>query len=156
MHYLPHDHEHPQTHDEPAGPGAFADRQTPLARDYRTRAFTVGIGGPVGSGKTALLLALCERLRDQYSLAVVTNDIFTKEDGEFLVRHKALPAERVTAVAAGGRGPERDGARLPAYARRRPVRIRAGEERCGCRRNREPSARDLEHGHPPVMEADSE
>src|SRR5438132_14145352 len=102
MHYLPHDHEHPHTHDEPAGPGTFADRQTLLARDYRARAFTVGIGGPVGSGKTALLLALCQQLRDQYSLAVVTNDIFTKEDGEFLVRHEALPAERVTAVETGG------------------------------------------------------
>jgi urease accessory protein len=56
----------------------------------------------VGSGKTALLLALCEALRDRYSLAVVTNDIFTKEDGEFLVRHGALPAERIAAVETGG------------------------------------------------------
>jgi urease accessory protein len=62
----------------------------------------VGIGGPVGSGKTALLLALCRLLRDNYSIAVVTNDIFTKEDGEFLVRHDALPAERITAVETGG------------------------------------------------------
>ncbi len=80
----------------------FDDRRPPLARDYRARAFTVGIGGPVGSGKTALLLALCRLLRDDYSLAVVTNDIFTKEDGEFLVRHQALPAERITAVETGG------------------------------------------------------
>jgi len=72
------------------------------ARNYQTRAFTVGIGGPVGSGKTALLLALCQQLRDTYSLAVVTNDIFTKEDGEFLVRHRALPAERIIAVETGG------------------------------------------------------
>src|SRR4051812_49418637 len=72
------------------------------ARNYQTRAFTVGIGGPVGSGKTALLLALCQQLRDTYSLAVVTNDIFTKEDGEFLVRHRALPAERISAVETGG------------------------------------------------------
>src|SRR5215212_4267072 len=72
------------------------------ARNYRTRAFTVVIGGPVGSGKTALLLALCQQLRDTYSLAVVTNDIFTKEDGEFLVRHRALPAERIIAVETGG------------------------------------------------------
>jgi urease accessory protein len=71
-------------------------------RDYRERAFTIGIGGPVGSGKTALLLALCRMLRDEYSLAVVTNDIFTREDGEFLVRHEALPAERITAVETGG------------------------------------------------------
>ena len=74
----------------------------PIARDYSQRAFTVGIGGPVGSGKTALLLALCRLLRDDHSLAVVTNDIFTKEDGEFLVRHAALPADRITAVETGG------------------------------------------------------
>ena len=101
MHYIansPHWHEH----DEPEGPGTFEGRSAPLRRDFRTRAFTIGIGGPVGSGKTALLLALCRRLRDQYSLAVVTNDIFTKEDGEFLVRHQALPAERIFAVETGG------------------------------------------------------
>jgi urease accessory protein len=102
MHYLPHDHTHPHDHEEPAGPGLFGARRPPLRRDYGARAFTVGIGGPVGSGKTALLLALCRRLRDEYSLAVVTNDIFTKEDGEFLVRHNALPAERITAVETGG------------------------------------------------------
>jgi urease accessory protein len=62
----------------------------------------VGIGGPVGSGKTALLLALCRRLRDDFSLGVVTNDIFTREDGEFLVRHEALPPERIVAVETGG------------------------------------------------------
>jgi urease accessory protein len=100
MHYLPSNHSH--LHDEPAGPGVFGDRHAPLKRDFRTRAFTVGIGGPVGSGKTALLLALCRLLRDDYSLGVVTNDIFTKEDGEFLVRHEALPAERITAVETGG------------------------------------------------------
>jgi urease accessory protein len=102
MHYLPHDHPHPHDHDEPRGPGTFAGRGAPVGRDYRERAFTVGIGGPVGSGKTALLLALCRLLRDDHSLAVVTNDIFTKEDGEFLVRHQALPAERITAVETGG------------------------------------------------------
>ena len=102
MHYLPHDHSHPHSHDEPEGPGAFDTRQEPLPRDYRARAFTVGIGGPVGSGKTALLLALCRHLRDDYNLAVVTNDIFTKEDGEFLVRHGALAADRITAVETGG------------------------------------------------------
>src|SRR5688572_26564662 len=101
MHYMA-DHPHSHAHDEPAGPGLFEDRTMPLARDFRARAFTVGIGGPVGSGKTALLLALCRRLRDHYSLAVVTNDIFTKEDGEFLVRHQALPAERIAAVETGG------------------------------------------------------
>lgn len=103
MHYIGRDHTHPHSHDhDPDGPGAFAARRAPLTRDYRERAFTVGIGGPVGSGKTALLLALCLRLRDAYNLAVVTNDIFTKEDGEFLVRHQALAPDRITAVETGG------------------------------------------------------
>ena len=101
MHFITHEHEHPHRHED-AGPGAFPGRHRPLPREYRTRAFTVGIGGPVGSGKTALLLALCRRLRDRYSLGVVTNDIFTKEDGEFLVRHQALPADRIIAVETGG------------------------------------------------------
>jgi len=101
MHYMPNQpHSHLQQ--EPDGPGLYEDRESPIARDFRSRAFTVGIGGPVGSGKTALLLALCRHLRDQYSLAVVTNDIFTKEDGEFLVRNQALPAERIAAVETGG------------------------------------------------------
>ncbi|MCB0060488.1 MAG: urease accessory protein UreG, partial [Caldilineaceae bacterium] len=54
------------------------------------RAIRIGVAGPVGSGKTALVLALCQALRDRLSLAVVTNDIFTQEDGEFLIRHRAL------------------------------------------------------------------
>lgn len=62
----------------------------------------IGIGGPVGSGKTALVEALCRRLRDQYSLAVVTNDIFTKEDAEFLTRKGALPQDRILGVETGG------------------------------------------------------
>ena len=62
----------------------------------------VGIGGPVGSGKTALTLALCERLGDRYEVAAVTNDIYTREDAEFLVRHHALPAERILGVETGG------------------------------------------------------
>jgi urease accessory protein len=102
VHYLPHDHAHPDDHGEPGAPGLFEHRRPPLARDSHARAFTVGIGGPVGSGKTALLLALCQLLRDDYELGVVTNDIFTKEDGEFLVRHRALPAERIVAVETGG------------------------------------------------------
>ena len=101
MHFLSRDHKHVPD-EEPEGPGRFHERHAPLPRDYRSRAFTIGIGGPVGSGKTALLLALCRMLRDEYSLAVVTNDIFTREDGEFLVRHQALPAERITAVETGG------------------------------------------------------
>jgi len=96
-HGRPHHH-----HEESEGPGDFERRVPPIARDYRSRAFTVGIGGPVGSGKTALLLALCQRLRSELSLAVVTNDIFTKEDGEFLVRHGALESDRITAVETGG------------------------------------------------------
>ena len=102
MHYLAHDDTHAHEHGGHEGPGLFHERQAPLGRDYDSRAFTVGIGGPVGSGKTALLLALCRRLRDEYSLGVVTNDIFTKEDGEFLVRNQALPAERIAAVETGG------------------------------------------------------
>jgi urease accessory protein len=62
----------------------------------------VGVGGPVGSGKTALVLALCRALRDRFSIAVVTNDIFTREDAEFLIRHQALEAERIAAVETGG------------------------------------------------------
>src|SRR5688572_19738908 len=92
----------PHSHEDPATPGSFHQRAGRKARDYATRSFTVGIGGPVGSGKTALLLALCRRLRDRYQLGVVTNDIFTKEDAEFLVRNDALPAERIRAVETGG------------------------------------------------------
>ncbi|MEN9229996.1 MAG: urease accessory protein UreG [Thermostichus sp. DG02_5_bins_236] len=62
----------------------------------------VGIGGPVGSGKTALVEKLCLALRDPLSLAVVTNDIYTREDAEFLVRAKALAAERIIGVETGG------------------------------------------------------
>lgn len=93
---------HSHDEDGPVGPGDFKRRNQPHDRDYHERAFTVGIGGPVGSGKTALLLALCRKLRDRYSLGVVTNDIFTKEDGEFLVRHEALESERIVAVETGG------------------------------------------------------
>ena len=62
----------------------------------------MGIGGPVGSGKTALLLRLCEAMRDDYDIAVVTNDIYTREDAEFLTRHEALPPERIVGVETGG------------------------------------------------------
>jgi urease accessory protein len=102
MHFEPRDHRHLNHYDDPAGPGSFDERGRPVTRDYRERAFTIGIGGPVGSGKTALLLALCRLLRDEYNLAVVTNDIFTREDGEFLVRHQALAPERIMAVETGG------------------------------------------------------
>ena len=62
----------------------------------------IGIAGPVGSGKTALLDGLCKQLRDRYQLAVVTNDIYTQEDAQFLVNSQALPAERILGVETGG------------------------------------------------------
>jgi urease accessory protein len=77
----------------PAGDGALKSPHGPLR---------VGIGGPVGSGKTALASALCKRLRDKYDMAVITNDIYTKEDAEFLMRAQALPLERIMGVETGG------------------------------------------------------
>ena len=68
----------------------------------RRPALRIGIGGPVGSGKTALTLALCLALRDRYSLGVVTNDIYTAEDAKFLVQNAALPQERILGVETGG------------------------------------------------------
>ena len=62
----------------------------------------VGIGGPVGSGKTALTLNLCRVLRDKYNMAVVTNDIYTKEDSNFLTRHEAMSPDRIVGVETGG------------------------------------------------------
>ena len=69
---------------------------------HETSPLRVGIGGPVGSGKTALTLSLCLALRDRYQLAVVTNDIYTEEDAQFLVRNRALPPERILGVETGG------------------------------------------------------
>ena len=65
-------------------------------------ALRVGIGGPVGSGKTALVRGLCLELRDRFDLAVITNDIYTREDAEFLLRHEALSEERIVGVETGG------------------------------------------------------
>ena len=65
-------------------------------------AFRIGIAGPVGSGKTALMDALCKSLRGEYQIAVVTNDIYTQEDAQFLVRSQALPPERIVGVETGG------------------------------------------------------
>ena len=62
----------------------------------------VGIGGPVGSGKTALVDALCKRMRDTFDIAVVTNDIYTREDQQFLIRSQALPEDRIMGVETGG------------------------------------------------------
>jgi len=67
-----------------------------------TQALRVGVGGPVGSGKTALLARLCRLLRDHYQIAVVTNDIYTQEDAQFLVRNEALAPERIIGVETGG------------------------------------------------------
>ncbi|OHC61750.1 MAG: urease accessory protein UreG [Rhodocyclales bacterium RIFCSPLOWO2_02_FULL_63_24] len=66
------------------------------------QALRIGIGGPVGSGKTALTLALCQALRERYNIAVVTNDIYTEEDAQFLVRNQALAPERIIGVETGG------------------------------------------------------
>jgi len=71
-------------------------------RNFEERGFTVGIGGPVGSGKTALTLALCQKLRKDFNIATVTNDIFTREDQEFLIKNRALPASRILAIETGG------------------------------------------------------
>jgi urease accessory protein len=68
----------------------------------KSQALRVGIGGPVGSGKTALTLSLCRALRDKYQLGVVTNDIYTEEDAQFLVRNGALAPERILGVETGG------------------------------------------------------
>jgi urease accessory protein len=68
----------------------------------RADVLRVGVGGPVGSGKTALVDSLCKRMRERYDIAVVTNDIYTKEDCEFLIRSQALPPERIRGVETGG------------------------------------------------------
>jgi urease accessory protein len=91
------------THDVWDHAGQFAYRELPRRdRSYAHRAFTVGVGGPVGSGKTALMLELCKALRGRFSLGAVTNDIFTREDAEFLTRNAALEPRRIRAVETGG------------------------------------------------------
>lgn len=102
-----HEHgpgEHGHTHEHLENAGKFSDRDLPdySLRNFEERGFTIGIGGPVGSGKTALTLALCRRLRGEFNIATVTNDIFTREDQEFLIRNKALPANRILAIETGG------------------------------------------------------
>ena len=74
--------------------GGIMSRQADVLR--------VGVGGPVGSGKTALVDSLCKRMRERFDIAVVTNDIYTREDCEFLIRSQALPAERIRGVETGG------------------------------------------------------
>mmetsp|Transcript_12213 Transcript_12213/g.40501 ORF Transcript_12213/g.40501 Transcript_12213/m.40501 type:complete len:270 (+) Transcript_12213:31-840(+) len=100
-------HGHTHSHDSYDSAGDWHERETGrtarwATRDWSQRAFTVGIGGPVGSGKTALVLQLCRSMFPERSVAVVTNDIFTREDAEFLDRNEALPAERIRAVETGG------------------------------------------------------
>ncbi|GIF03494.1 urease accessory protein UreG [Actinoplanes siamensis] len=94
MHPEPRAHHVPHTHPEPE-----VDPHAPLTGG--SRALRVGIGGPVGSGKTALVAALCRALGAQLRLAVVTNDIYTTEDADFLLRNGVLPAERIRAVETG-------------------------------------------------------
>src|ERR1051326_4356572 len=83
-----------------------SEPRTPHDRPRRVRRpgepLRIGIGGPVGSGKTALVAALCRSLRDELSLAVLTNDIYTTEDADFLRRHAVLPDHRIAAVQTGG------------------------------------------------------
>jgi urease accessory protein len=89
-------------HDFYRGPSPV--HQTPSCgwQSLTAKPFTIGIGGPVGSGKTALLDRLCKTLRETYRLAVVTNDIYTKEDAQFLCRSGALDSERIVGVETGG------------------------------------------------------
>ncbi|MGK5630933.1 urease accessory protein UreG [Streptomyces sp. URMC 123] len=89
--------DHPETypHRHSYGPAE------PRRPDGTRRALRIGLGGPVGSGKTATVAALCRALREELSIAVVTNDIYTREDAEFLLREAVLPAERITAVETG-------------------------------------------------------
>jgi len=103
----------PRSSAGPSGPGNLPGLALPLLPIIETmslsnrleptsRPLRVGIGGPVGSGKTALVEALCKRLRDTYDLFVITNDIYTKEDQLILTRAEALPAERIMGVETGG------------------------------------------------------
>src|SRR5262249_34664155 len=85
-----HDHEHGMT----ASAGAYSGP--------RRRIFTIGVGGPVGSGKTALVEKLCRTFWPKVNLAVITNDIYTREDAEFLARKEALPLDRIVGVETGG------------------------------------------------------
>ncbi|MCW8121057.1 urease accessory protein UreG [Streptomyces anthocyanicus] len=85
-------------HHHESAAAVSADARRP---DGSRRALRIGLGGPVGSGKTATVAALCRALRAELSLAVVTNDIYTREDAEFLLREAVLPPERITAVETG-------------------------------------------------------
>jgi urease accessory protein len=93
---LLHDHDSPHDHPHPDGDGIPRPPAAPAGRALR-----IGIGGPVGSGKTALVAALCRTLAAEVDLAVVTNDIYTTEDADFLRRNGVLPDERIVAVQTG-------------------------------------------------------
>ena len=97
--HIPHDESVPHTHPEPG-----VDPHAPLAdaSPESGRAVRIGIGGPVGSGKTALVAALCRALGGELRLGVVTNDIYTEEDAQFLVKNEALAPERIIGVETGG------------------------------------------------------
>ncbi|MFF4582286.1 urease accessory protein UreG [Streptomyces sp. NPDC001389] len=82
-------------------PHRYTHSAAPLRADGSRRALRIGLGGPVGSGKTATVAALCRALRAELSMAVVTNDIYTREDAEFLLREAVLPPERISAVETG-------------------------------------------------------
>src|SRR5262249_39705005 len=98
LHGSDHDHDHDHAHDG----RLFRQRKTRRPCDFRARAFTVGIGGPVGSGKIVLVLSICRKLRDKMRFGVVTNDIFTREDAEFLYRNEALSFVQIRVVETGG------------------------------------------------------
>ena len=90
---------------KPKNAQSISDLQTDNDRQNQPSGLSclrLGIGGPVGSGKTALTLRLCQNMRDTVNMAVVTNDIYTKEDSEFLTRNDAMPAERIRGVETGG------------------------------------------------------
>ena len=102
---MPHDHEHPHHHHGHAHPVIEPDTTpvapTVFAKRPDGRALRVGIGGPVGSGKTALVVALCRSLQMHHSVAVVTNDIYTREDAEIVRRTGVLADDRIVAVETG-------------------------------------------------------
>ncbi len=97
--HLHHSHAFPEDH--PHSPGGSSPGRPDRRSDGRRRALRIGLGGPVGTGKTATVAALCRALREELSIAVVTNDIYTREDAEFLLREAVLPAMRIRAVETG-------------------------------------------------------
>jgi len=98
---LPHDHPHDHAHSHDHSHDGAADQQHPAPGGASERALRIGVGGPVGSGKTALVAALCRLLAPELSIVVVTNDIFTREDAEALRRMKVLADDRIVPVETG-------------------------------------------------------